>query len=75
VDPSNDSDTAVTPVIFTGGGGGTVVEPATPVPTPEEPAPALPFTGSFIDRLLSAGVILLLFGLVVALGGRRRRTS
>jgi uncharacterized repeat protein (TIGR01451 family) len=76
VDATNDSATAVTPVIFTGGGGGTVVEPPAPAPVPaDKPAPALPFTGSYTDRTLSAGVTLLLVGLFVAIAGRRRRTS
>jgi uncharacterized repeat protein (TIGR01451 family) len=76
VDTTNDSATAVTPVVFTGGGGGTVVEPpaATPEPT-EGGGEALPFTGSYTDKMLSAGVAMLLLGLFLALGGRRRRTS
>jgi uncharacterized repeat protein (TIGR01451 family) len=73
VDTTNDSSTAVTPVVFTGGGGGTVVEP--PAPAPEEPAPALPFTGSYTDRTLTAGVTVLLLGLLLAVAGRRRRTN
>jgi len=74
VDTTNDSATAVTPVVFTGGEGLPVVEPPAPAPA-EEPAPALPFTGSYTDTMLTAGVAMLVLGLFLALGGRRRRTS
>jgi len=77
VDATNDSATAVTPVVFTGGGGGPVVEPSpspSPSPAPAE-TPALPFTGSYTQQALSVGVAVLLIGLMLALIGRRRRTS
>ncbi|MFN2522549.1 MAG: hypothetical protein ABR614_04465, partial [Mycobacteriales bacterium] len=86
VDPSNDTATATTEVVtpIQGDTGGEDNVP-TPSPTagpeitgvtPEQPAsrPTLPFTGSYADRALSAGVLLLLVGLLLALVGRRRRT-
>jgi uncharacterized repeat protein (TIGR01451 family) len=77
VDATNDSATSVTPVteVITGGGGGGVTEP-TPTPA-EEPAngPVLPFTGSYADRALSAGVTFLMLGLLLAIAGRRRRSA
>jgi uncharacterized repeat protein (TIGR01451 family) len=77
VDPTNDSATSVTPVteVITGGGGGGVTEP-TPTPA-EEPdnGPVLPFTGTNADQMLAWGVTVLMFGLLIAIAGRRRRSA
>ena len=81
VDSTNDSSTATTAVtaVISGGADG---EAEQPVEEPiqgetEEPAqgPALPFTGIYTDRALTAGVALLMLGLFLALAGRRRRSA
>jgi uncharacterized repeat protein (TIGR01451 family) len=74
VDTGNDSSTAVTPVVFTGGEGTAVLTPPAAAPT-QGGGQALPFTGSYTDRTLPIGVAMLVLGLFLALAGRRRRTS
>jgi uncharacterized repeat protein (TIGR01451 family) len=77
VDPTNDSATETTAVVqpSSGGGGGEAVIP-TPSPSPSGGGgEALPFTGSYVDLALGAGVTILLVGLLVAIAGRRRHST
>jgi uncharacterized repeat protein (TIGR01451 family) len=81
VDTTNDSATASTDVVtpITGGTDGEENAPPDEVTGGTDPQPvnrpALPFTGSYADRALSAGVMLLLVGLALTLIGRRRRSA